>query len=109
MNISDILTEKLRKQCLKRGLSGIKSLSKVWTEIDEDCSNDLTFEEFQLGLNNLDIKMSLSELKQLFKLFELKDSGRIAYKEFLVKLRVNDFICLFYFIIFYFFKILLFI
>ena len=95
MNISDILTEKLRKQCLKRGVSGIKSLSKVWTEIDEDCSNDLTFEEFQLGLNNLDIKMNLSELKQLFKLFELKDSGRISYKEFLVKLRVNDFIFLF--------------
>ena len=93
MNISDILIEKLRKQCLMRGVSGIKSLSKVWIEIDEDWSNDLTFEEFQLGLNNLDIKMNLNELKQLFKLFELKDSGRISYKELLVKLRVNNFVC----------------
>ena len=88
MSIQDILIEKLRFQCLKRGVSSIKSLSKMWSEIDQDQSNELTFEQFRLGLNNLNIDMNPKDLFQLFKLFDAKDLGHIDYLEFVAKLRV---------------------
>ena len=44
--------EKLRMQCLARGASGIKGLSRTFKIMDDDGNRSLDFQEFKKGLHD---------------------------------------------------------
>ena len=44
--------EKLRNQCLARGASGIKGLSRTFKIMDDDGNRTLDFQEFKKGLHD---------------------------------------------------------
>lgn len=82
----DSLIERFREECLKRGasgiknrlrklrthsltlkLKGIKSIGRLWVQLDDNHSGDLSFAEFENGILNHNIKLSRNEIASLFK------------------------------------------
>merc|ERR1712080_640447 len=79
--------EKLRLQCLARGASGIKGLSRTFKIMDDDGNRSLDFYEFKKGLHDYGADVSKNEAHEMFHIFDADGSGTIDFDEFLVKLR----------------------
>ncbi|XP_075885948.1 calcyphosine-like b isoform X1 [Nelusetta ayraudi] len=79
--------ERLRLQCLARGSSGIKGLSRTFRIMDDDKSRSLDLKEFLKGLNDYGVLLEKEEAKDLFEKFDHDKSGTIDFDEFLVTLR----------------------
>ncbi|KAM7392268.1 hypothetical protein PAMA_007403 [Pampus argenteus] len=79
--------ERLRLQCLARGSSGIKGLSRTFKIMDDDNNRSLDFKEFLKGLNDYGILMEKQEAITLFQQFDRDGSGSIDFDEFLFTLR----------------------
>lgn len=63
----------------------------MWTEIDNDRSFDLTYDEFELGILNHNIRLTQEEIQTLFNEYDANGDGRLEYNEFLNRLRVKIF------------------
>ncbi|XP_072032234.1 calcyphosin-like protein [Amphiura filiformis] len=83
----DELIEKLRAQCLKRGASGIKGLSRTFRIMDDDGNKKLDLEEFKKGLHDYGVEVNQDEAKGLFQAFDKDGNGSIDFTEFLESLR----------------------
>jgi len=81
------LLEKLRKACLARGASGIKSLGRTFRIFDDNRSKSLDYDEFQKGMNDYQTDLTDAEIKLLFQAFDADGSGTINFDEFLTYLR----------------------
>ncbi|XP_008304099.1 calcyphosine-like b [Stegastes partitus] len=79
--------EKLRLQCLIRGSSGIKGLSRTFRIMDDNSSRSLDLKEFLKGLNDFGLVLEKDEAMQLFQHLDRDGSGAIDFDEFLVALR----------------------
>jgi Ca2+-binding EF-hand superfamily protein len=85
----DQLLTKFRKELLKRGTAGIKSISVYFRQIDSDGSRTISYDEFQDGVRTRNINLTKDEIQKLFRLFDTDNSGNIDYNEFLVSVRVG--------------------
>ncbi|XP_047661425.1 calcyphosin-like protein isoform X2 [Tachysurus fulvidraco] len=79
--------ERLRLQCLTRGSSGIKGLSRAFRIMDDDKSRTLDLKEFMKGLNDYGVLIEKDEAIALFQQFDRDGSGQIDFDEFLLVLR----------------------
>ncbi|XP_012693207.2 calcyphosine-like b isoform X2 [Clupea harengus] len=79
--------ERLRLQCLARGSSGIKGLSRTFRIMDDDNSRTLDLKEFLKGLNDYGVLIEKDEAHKLFQHFDRDGSGHIDFDEFLITLR----------------------
>uniref|UniRef100_A0A3Q3WCV5 EF-hand domain-containing protein n=1 Tax=Mola mola TaxID=94237 RepID=A0A3Q3WCV5_MOLML len=79
--------ERLRLQCLARGSSGIKGLSRTFKIMDDDNNRTLDLKEFMKGLNDYGILIDKQEATDLFLQFDRDGSGTIDFDEFLISLR----------------------
>ena len=61
----------------------------LWKQLDDDRSGGLSFNEFEQGLINHNIRMSQDEIRELFNQIDTSGDGRVDYNEFLLKLRVT--------------------
>jgi hypothetical protein len=86
MQNPQLLVDKLRQACLKRGASGIKGFARLFNVIDDDGSRRLDKAEFLKAINEYGVARSDAEI--LFKHFDRNASGTIDYDEFLMNLRV---------------------
>ena len=76
--------EKLRNQCLARGASGIKGLSRTFKIMDDDGSRSLDIHEFKKGLHDYGAEVSKQEGNVMFEQLDKDGSGTIDFDEFLV-------------------------
>jgi len=79
--------EKLRAQCLARGASGIKGLSRTFKIMDDDGNRTLDFQEFKKGLHDYGADVTKIESQEMFAAFDKDGSGTIDFDEFLTNLR----------------------
>ncbi|XP_022077665.1 calcyphosine-like b isoform X2 [Acanthochromis polyacanthus] len=79
--------EKLRLQCLTRGSSGIKGLSRTFRIMDDNSSRSLDLKEFLKGLSDFGLLLEKEEAMQMFQKLDRDGSGAIDLDEFLVALR----------------------
>ncbi|KAL2100113.1 hypothetical protein ACEWY4_004507 [Coilia grayii] len=79
--------ERLRLQCLARGSSGIKGLSRTFRIMDDDNNRTLDLKEFMKGLNDYGVLIEKDEALKLFQHFDRDGSGQIDFDEFLITLR----------------------
>lgn len=81
------LIEQLRRQCLLRGVGGIKELSVVFRRMDTDFSKRLCFQELEEGVKNYGLIVSREELKLLFDEFDKDKNEQIDFLELVATLR----------------------
>uniref|UniRef100_A0A674CII6 Calcyphosine-like b n=2 Tax=Salmo trutta TaxID=8032 RepID=A0A674CII6_SALTR len=79
--------ESLRLQCLARGSSGIKCLSRTFKIMDDDNNRTLDMKEFMKGLNDYGVLIEKEEAMAMFQRFDRDNSGSIDFDEFLLTLR----------------------
>ncbi|GAB1602960.1 calcyphosin-like protein [Argonauta hians] len=79
--------EKLRSQCMARGVSGIIKLGKMFKIFDDDGNNKIDFREFTKGIHDYGVVMDEDELKNLFQDFDSDGNQMIDFEEFLKQLR----------------------
>ncbi|KAL0965693.1 hypothetical protein UPYG_G00284530 [Umbra pygmaea] len=87
LSVSTDPTERLRLQCLARGSSGIKGLSRTFKIMDDDNNRTLDLKEFMKGLNDYGVQITKEEAIAMFESFDRDNSGFIDFDEFLLALR----------------------
>jgi len=89
---AETLIERLRHQCLQRGVEGIFGFGKMFRRMDKDRNGSLSREEFALGLKETQLTVEHHDVEELFKQFDSHNNDRINYDEFLTALRppLND-------------------
>jgi len=84
---------KVREILTKRsgGVSNLKSLGLQFKLLDSDASGILNRSELEMGLDKFmrgfGVNLSKAEVEELFKLFDVDNSGTITYDEFLKGIR----------------------
>jgi len=84
---------KVREILTKRagGVSSLKSLGVQFMLLDSDKTGNLSRSELELGLDKFmrgfGVHLSKAEIDELFKLFDVDNSGSITYDEFLKGIR----------------------
>jgi len=84
---------KVREILTKRsgGVSSLKSLGLQFRLLDTDASNSLTRSELEMGLDKFmrgfGVHLHKAEIDELFKLFDVDNSGSVSYDEFLKGIR----------------------
>merc|ERR1712088_1228025 len=73
--------EKLRNQCLARGASGIKGLSRTFKIMDDDGSRSLDIHEFKKGLHDYGAEVSKQEVNVMFEQLDKDGSGTITIED----------------------------
>ncbi|XP_060602658.1 calcyphosin-like protein [Ruditapes philippinarum] len=81
------LLEKMRDQCLLKGVGGLKSLAVVFRRMDTDFSKCLCYQEFEEGLKLYGVQFDKSDLRMLFDSFDRDRNKRIDFLELIAKLR----------------------
>ncbi|CAL8090562.1 unnamed protein product [Calicophoron daubneyi] len=79
--------EKLRAQCLLRGVTGIHGFGRMFRIMDDDSSHSLSKEEFIKGCHDYGCNLTQAEVDQLFKMVDKDGSGTIVFDELLKILR----------------------
>ncbi|XP_074643166.1 calcyphosin-like protein [Tubulanus polymorphus] len=79
--------EKLRAQCLSRGICGIKGFGKTFRIMDDNNDKRLTIQELQNGIHDYGLKLDKDEIGELFAMLDADGSGSLIFDEFLVALR----------------------
>lgn len=79
--------EKVRLQCLIRGVCGIKGFAGTFRIMDDNRDHELDVAEFEKGLGDYGIELSKSDANELFKRFDRNGSGKLNFDEFLIALR----------------------
>ena len=81
--------QQLKAAVKARGAYGIIGIGRLFRIIDDDGSKSINAPEFKKAINEYGIRMSDTQLNQLFSYFDKDRSGSISYEEFLVTLRVK--------------------
>lgn len=81
------LVEQLRRQCLRRGVGGIKELSVVFRHMDTDFSKRLCFDELAEGVKSFGLNVTEEELQLLFDEFDKDKNEQVDFLELLAILR----------------------
>ncbi|XP_023212059.1 calcyphosin-like protein [Centruroides sculpturatus] len=81
--------EKLRYQCLQRGVNGIKTLGRTFRIMDDNRDKKLDKAEFEKGLHDYGVNLEHDDVDALFSEFDKGGSGTIDFNEFLLSLRVS--------------------
>jgi len=86
------LIERLRHQCLQRGVEGILAFGRMFRRMDKDRNGSLSREEFAVGLKETQMTVEHHDVVELLRQFDTDNNGRINYDEFLTALRppLND-------------------
>ena len=79
--------DKIKKELLRKGINGIRSLSLVMKRMDLNDSGDLDRQEFEWGLRENGHQLSGLDLDRLFKYFDKNNDGNVSYDEFLRAIR----------------------
>lgn len=87
LRVSSDPIEKIRLQCLQRGVNGIKSFARTFRIMDDNTDHKLDQAEFCKGLNDYGIHLDNGEIQQIFKMFDRDGDGTIIFDEFLLALR----------------------
>jgi len=77
----------IRQAALKRGVSGIKTLGRMFKLYDDDGNKKLNVNELKTGLQDYGVMMSPTDVQEVFSLFDRDGNGSINFDEFLEKLR----------------------
>uniref|UniRef100_A0A8C9UP27 Calcyphosine n=1 Tax=Spermophilus dauricus TaxID=99837 RepID=A0A8C9UP27_SPEDA len=87
MDAVDATVERLRAQCLSRGVSGIRSLARFFHRLDQDGSRVLDARELRQGLAELGMLLDEAEAEGVCKRWDRDGSGTLDLEEFLRALR----------------------
>ncbi|EFX88955.1 hypothetical protein DAPPUDRAFT_304741 [Daphnia pulex] len=79
--------ERLRLQCLQRGVAGIRDFGRTFRIWDDDGNRKISYEEFVKGLSDFGASLTATEAQQLFHSMDKNSSGSIEYDELLIALR----------------------
>ena len=80
---------KFRNYLRKRGVTNILSLSQQFKICDDDGSHKLEKPEFTKAIKQANLDISDKEINNLFNEFDVNNSGKISYDEFM-KLIITD-------------------
>ncbi|XP_062969076.1 calcyphosin isoform X1 [Cynocephalus volans] len=87
MDTVDATVEKLRAQCLSRGVSGIQGLARFFRRLDRDGSRSLDAGELRRGLAELGLALDKAEVEAVCRHWDRDGSGTLDLEEFLRALR----------------------
>ncbi|GAB6022079.1 hypothetical protein CHUAL_006223 [Chamberlinius hualienensis] len=79
--------EKIRLQCLQRGVSGIKTFARSFKIFDDNADHQLTLSELTKGLSDYGVHLDQHEIETVFNTFDKDHSGFINFDEFMIALR----------------------
>lgn len=85
-NVKELL-EKIKSQCLHKGVGGIKGLAVAFRRMDLDFSKRLCYKEFCQGVQSYDLQVEEKDLRILFVAFDRNKSKDIDFVEFISKLQ----------------------
>ena len=83
----DVVTESIRQQCLRKGISGIKGLAVLFRRMDKDFSVTVTLKEFRDGLSSYGIKIEDRKLAAVFRHLDKNHNNTLDFRELLLALR----------------------
>lgn len=67
---SDQAVVEVRRKCLSRGLSGLKCFSTAFRQFDKDYTSELSYSEFEAGLQCYGIVLARDQQHKLFQQFD---------------------------------------
>jgi len=79
--------EKLRLQCLQRGVTGIKGFGRAFRIMDDNADRRLDKEEFSKGCQDYGLSLDDNDVEGIFKALDRDGNGTIDFNEFLLSLR----------------------
>lgn len=81
------ILDKIKKELLKKGLTGVRNLNLIFQRTDMNKSGGLDRQEFEWGLRENGHQLSGLDLDRLFKYFDKNHDGTITYEEFMRAIR----------------------
>eukprot|EP00760_Papus_ankaliazontas_P040136 PhM_4_TR9953/c0_g2_i1/m.9406 len=81
------LIEKIKSLCLRRGVNGLRGLTRTFRIFDGDGNLKLDHEELRTGLGDYGIDLSADEIALLIRAFDQDGDGMINVNEFVGTLR----------------------
>ncbi len=80
---------KFKNKLLARGCRGIFSIGKLFRNMDDDNSKNISFPEFSKVCNEFRMDLPVSDVRLLFNYIDINKNGEIDYDEFLRMVRGN--------------------
>ncbi|XP_063716422.1 calcyphosin-like protein isoform X2 [Symsagittifera roscoffensis] len=79
--------ERIRLTALLRGPGGIRDIGRIFRNMDDDNSGQISFSEFQQGVTAIGCVLDHCEMQKAYDQIDSDHSGSISYEEFLENLR----------------------
>ena len=77
------LLDRIRNELKKRGVNGIRSISRCFMRNDKNKSETLDREEFKWALKEAGFTLTKTEENNLFRYFDKNCDDQVSYKEFI--------------------------
>ena len=72
--------ERMRNECRKKGISGVRGLAVLFRGMDADYSRTLTLHEVREGLARYGINVSSEDVRLIFARMDNDDNGSVDFK-----------------------------
>ena len=90
-DVNDLIKD-IKNKILVRSAFGIRGIARIFKAMDENGNRMLEGDDFRWGLMDYGVSVSKEESAEILNHFDKNGDGRVNFDEFLVTLRVSNYL-----------------